>query len=62
MYLPMQIPKLRPDLAQRLHPLCRRLQVPMEQFVNEAVALAVAKAEEGLEREGKEQTPAETAG
>jgi predicted transcriptional regulator len=52
MYLPMQIPKLRADLAQRLYPLCERLRVPMDQFVNEAVAQAVARAEAGLEGEG----------
>ena len=53
MYYPVQIPRLSMDLVQRLYPLCQRLEIPMEQFVNEAVAQSVARAEEGLE--GKEQ-------
>jgi hypothetical protein len=39
------------ELMKRLYPLCQRLQVPMEQFMNEAVAQAVARAEAGLEGE-----------
>lgn len=58
MYLPMQIPKLRPELAQRLHPLCQRLQIPMDQFMNEAIAQAVAKAEAGLVKEEGAPGPA----
>jgi len=58
MYLPMQIPKLRPELAQRLHPLCQRLRLPMEQFMDEAVAQAVVRAEEGLEQERERPGPA----
>ncbi|MBI2502913.1 MAG: hypothetical protein HYW07_06730 [Candidatus Latescibacteria bacterium] len=54
MYLPMQIPKLSADLVQRLYPLCQRLEIPMAVFVNEAVAQAVARAEEGLERGGED--------
>ena len=52
MYYPVQIPRLSMDLMKRLYPLCRRLQMPMEQFVNEVVTQAVARAEEGLERGG----------
>ena len=51
MYFPIQIPRLSMDLVKRLYPLCQRLQIPMDQFMNEAVAQAVARAEEGLERE-----------
>ena len=58
MYFPIQIPKLSMDLVKRLYPLCQRLQIPMDQFLNEAVAQAVARAEEGLERRGEELTPA----
>ncbi|MBM3280843.1 MAG: hypothetical protein FJY95_22620 [Candidatus Handelsmanbacteria bacterium] len=54
----MQIPKLRPELAQRLHPLCQRLQIPMDQFMNEAIAQAVAKAEAGLVKEEAAPGPA----
>ena len=61
MYLPVQIPKLRADLVQRLYPLCQRLEIPMTRFVNEAVAQAVARAEEGLEKE-TELAPAAAAG
>jgi hypothetical protein len=52
MYFPIQIPKLSMDLVKRLYPLCQRLQIPMDQFMNEAVAQAVARAEEGLEPVG----------
>lgn len=52
MYFPIQIPRLSMDLVKRLFPLCQRLQIPMDQFVREALAQAVARAEEGLEREG----------
>jgi hypothetical protein len=38
--------------VQRLYPLCERLRVPMDQFMNEAIAQAVARAEAGLEGEG----------
>jgi len=38
MYYPVQIPRLSMDLVKRLYPLCRRLQIPMEQFVSEALA------------------------
>ena len=59
MYYPVQIPKLSMDLVKRLYPLCQRLQIPMERFVDETLAQAVARAEEGLEREReKELTPA----
>jgi predicted transcriptional regulator len=53
MYYPVQIPRLSMDIVKRLYPLCRQLEVPMEVFVNEALAQAVARAEAGLEREGK---------
>ena len=53
MYYPVQIPRLSMDLVKRLFPLCQRLQIPMDQFVREALAQAVARAEEGLEQ--KEQ-------
>ena len=51
MYFPIQIPRLSMDLVKRLYPLCERLQIPMEVFVNEAIAQAVARAEEGLAKE-----------
>ena len=51
MYFPMQIPRLSMDMVKRLYPLCQRLRVPMEVFVNEAVAQAVARAEKGLAKE-----------
>ena len=59
MYYPVQIPRLSMDLVKRLYQLCRRLQMPMEQFVDEALAQAVARAEEGLEREGATPAKAE---
>ena len=59
MYFPIQIPKLSMDLVKRLYPLCERLQIPMDQFVSEALAQAVARAEEGLERGGEELVKAE---
>lgn len=46
------------DLVKRLYPLCQRLQIPMEQFVREAVARAVARAEEGLEQKEEKPGPA----
>ena len=55
MYFPIQIPRLSMDLVKRLYPFCQRLQIPMEQFVDEALAQAVARAEEGLVKE--EATP-----
>ncbi|MBI2502175.1 MAG: hypothetical protein HYW07_02950 [Candidatus Latescibacteria bacterium] len=51
MYYPVQIPRLSMDLVKRLFPLCQRLEIPMDRFVSEALAQAVARAEEGLERE-----------
>ena len=51
MYYPVQIPRLSMDLVKRLYPLCRHLQIPMERFVDEALAQAVVRAEEGLEGE-----------
>ena len=59
MYYPVQIPRLSMDLVKRLYPLCERLQVPMDQFVSEALAQAVARAEEGLAKE--EPAPAAVA-
>ena len=54
MYYPVQIPRLSMDLVKRLFPLCERLRVPMDQFMNEAVSQAVARAEEGLEQKEAE--------
>ncbi|MBM3280790.1 MAG: hypothetical protein FJY95_22340 [Candidatus Handelsmanbacteria bacterium] len=58
MYYPVQIPRLSMDLMKRLYPLCQRLQIPMDQFMNEAIAQAVAKAEAGLVKEEGAPGPA----
>lgn len=58
MYYPVQIPRLSMDLVKRLFPLCEQLQIPMDQFVSEAIAQAVARAEEGLEQKEAELRPA----
>ena len=60
MYFPVQIPRLSMDLVKRLFPLCEQLQIPMDQFVHEALAQAVARAEEGLEQKEAELRPAAT--
>lgn len=58
LHYPVQIPKLSMDLVKRLYPLCQRLQIPMDQFVSEALVQAVAKAEERLEQKEVELRPA----
>ena len=58
---PVPVPCGGEAVLSILYPLCQRLQIPMDQFMDESVAQAVARAEEGLEKEA-ELTPTVAAG
>jgi len=44
----MYSPRLNPDLVQRLHSLCRELEIPMTYFANGAMRQVVRQAEARL--------------